>query len=300
MNRVKFLLSISVSIILTHYSYGQYYELPEEKPTPRLSFTEINFSSSNWSTQPTTEGLVDFRKLAPQSELINTNLEGYELSTYGNLVLNSGANINLGFNIRSNWKEKYGQRLRVGFAFAQSELFSAAYSRIDRFPYDTLISPTTGTVEIRDSVQTQSLFLSHSTRALMLDACYLAVLNPNKRWSFYTGFGLSVGFAVTSETTIIYTLNNHTESNGQYIQSNGSSGNSDERQTEMFRNKRSISMAAMIPFGVDFRIGKNRQFWMPIHLFYEIQPTLRLNNVPEVGLMSQFPVAQNFGLRVTI
>jgi len=51
---------------------------------------------------------------------------------------------------------------------------------------------------------------------------------------------------------------------------------------------------------VDFRIGKKRQFWMPVHLFYEMQPTLRLNHVPEVGMISHLPLAQNFGLRVTI
>jgi hypothetical protein len=281
-------------------SYAQYYELPEEETTPLLTLAEINFSGSNWSVRPATEGLNDFRKLAPGSQLLDINLEGYEFSPFGMFVSNTSVNFNLGFNIRSNWKEKYGQRLRIGFSSAQAELFAGAYSRSDRFPYDTLVSPTTGNIEVLDSVQMQYLSLSYATRALLLDASYLVVLNPNNRWSFYTGFGLGVGLTINAETTLQYTRRMTTEEDDYLVYMNSNYNDIEERRTEVFRNKRSLALTASIPFGVDFRIGKKRQFWMPVHLFYEMQPTLRLNHVPEVGMISHLPLAQNFGLRVTI
>jgi hypothetical protein len=91
-----------------------------------------------------------------------------------------------------------------------------------------------------------------------------------------------------------------TEEDDYLVYMNSNYNDIEERRTEVFRNKRSLALTASIPFGVDFRIGKKRQFWMPVHLFYEMQPTLRLNHVPEVGMISHLPLAQNFGLRVTI
>ncbi|MFN6379100.1 MAG: hypothetical protein ACK4WD_07485 [Flavobacteriales bacterium] len=287
-------------IVITPALLAQYYELPEEEETPLLSVSELNVSFGNWSINPSTEGINDFQKLAPRSELLKMNIDGYEFQPFGFFISNTSLNLNVGFNIRSNWKEKYGQRLRIGLSSAQAELLAGSYSRSDSFPYDTLVSSSTGAVQILDSINYQYLTLSHSSRSLLLDASYLIVLNPNKRWSFYTGLGLGLGWTVNAETNIQYSSRWTTEEDDYFRPVAGASGEFDEQKTEYFRNKKSFVMTTSLPLGIDFRIGKKRQFWMPIHLFYEMQPTLRLNNIPEIGMISHLPVVQNFGLRVTI
>lgn len=286
-------------LLLINFSYAQHYELPEEE-TPLLSVSELNVSFGNWTVMPSTEGLSDFQKLAPSSELLKMNLEGYEFQPYGFFISNTSLNMNVGFTVRSNWKEKYGQRLRIGLTSAQSELLAGSYTRSDRFPYDTLVSSSTGAVQILDSINYQYLTLSHYSRSLLLEASYLIVLNPTKRWSFYTGLGLGLGWAVNAETNIQYSSRWTTEEDDYFRPDPGTSGDLDVQKTEYFRNKKSFVMTTSLPLGIDFRIGKKRQFWMPIHLFYEMQPTLRINNIPEIGTIAQLPVVQNFGLRVTI
>ncbi len=289
-----------VFYFLSLFASSQYYETPEEESTPLLTITDINISGGSWTVRPMSEGRDDFESLAPNSNLLSMNLDGFSFTPNDNFVSNAAANLSLGFNIRSNWKEKFGQRVRIGFSSSNSTLFSGLYSKRDRFPYDTLTSSSSGTIQVLDSIRSQNLILTYQNRSILIEATYLAVLNPMNRWSFYTGLGIGVGWTVNAETNLEYTVNWNTEStsSGNFTSFNNSTRNL--VQTEFFRNKRSFAMTTSLPIGVNFRIGKKRQFWLPFQLFYEIQPTVRINDIPEVGVITHLPVIQNFGLRVTI
>jgi hypothetical protein len=71
-----------------------------------------------------------------------------------------------------------------------------------------------------------------------------------------------------------------------------------EAQQELYSLKTVIGGSVYLPAGVDFRIGKRREFWKPVHLFYEIRPQVLYTNIPELGSSLRGGIQQGFGIRV--
>src|SRR5690606_33840629 len=132
-------------------------------------------------------------------------------------------------------------------------------------PYDTLTSSQTGQVVYIDSVYTQNYSMDYVSEQLRLDGSVIFRTNPEGRWSLYAGIGFTVGLSVNATTEIYYSKYGRIET--RYP--NGQTSHSYQyyypgsyiSKTETFRNKTNFSVSPYIPMGVDFRIGKKREFW---------------------------------------
>lgn len=50
--------------------------------------------------------------------------------------------------------------------------------------------------------------------------------------------------------------------------------------------------------GVDFRLGKNKEFWKKLHLVYELRPGINMVSVPELRTFATASIQQGLALRV--
>ena len=72
-----------------------------------------------------------------------------------------------------------------------------------------------------------------------------------------------------------------------------------ENIVEYFQNKMNFSTAIFIPMGVDFRMGKNREFWKRLHLYYEMKPSITYTAIPELKRITTVNLINSFGIKVT-
>jgi hypothetical protein len=72
-----------------------------------------------------------------------------------------------------------------------------------------------------------------------------------------------------------------------------------ENIVEYFENKMNFSTSIFIPMGVDFRMGKNREFWKRLHLYYEMKPSITYTAIPELKRITTVNLINSFGIKVT-
>jgi hypothetical protein len=70
-------------------------------------------------------------------------------------------------------------------------------------------------------------------------------------------------------------------------------------ESERFNNQTSFGLLAYLPLGLDFRLGKNQEFWKRLHLFYEISPGLNMTFIPELNTATNIAIRNGLGLRVS-
>jgi hypothetical protein len=137
--------------------------------------------------------------------------------------------------------------------------------------------------------------MSYSAQQLRLESSVIIRTNPAKRWSIYAGAGMSFGVSYKAETYInyfAYSSNSAYNANYDYASNVQSS-------SEHFRNKMSISTSLFVPMGIDFRIGKKREFWKRLHLYYEMKPSLTVTSIPELRTSTQVNMINTLGLKIT-
>ena len=181
---------------------------------------------------------------------------------------------------------------RVGITHVSNEgALSAFGSYSQSFPYDTLTSSQTGEQTFLDSTNSKYYNMNHSNQQIRLDGAMIFRMFPEKRWSIHTGLGASLGMSYQSNTEIRY-WESTSISSGDYYEENGVS--------ETFKNKNSLGASLYIPFGVDFGIGKKREFWMPFHLYAETRPSLNINSINGVGTTFSPGMSSAVGLRMKL
>ncbi|AEV31821.1 hypothetical protein Oweho_0808 [Owenweeksia hongkongensis DSM 17368] len=246
--------------------------------------------------------LQDFQLLAPNSNLLQNDFTGYNNSS-GYNSWNSSARISfmLGFDFKKKDDDvsKLSPQLRIGLTYTNGVSLYSNYWNEDRFAYDTLTSSRTGNQTFVDSVNYDSYDMNYHSDNIVLDVSLIFRTNPAARWSFYGGVGVMGGMAINANT-IIYHYNNsyiENQNDDQYFERQYSDSSLDEMET--VRNDNSFLVSGYIPMGVDFRLGKKRELWKRTHLFFELRPSLNVNNIPEVGTFTQGSVHHGFGIRIT-
>lgn len=242
----------------------------------------------------------DFLSLAPQSKLLQQNLDGYSNSVFSvqtNTNLNSIYAINLGISFPNKTKTNYNynKTLRIGISGYNYSPLSASFFKETRVPYDTLSSGLSGQTIYIDSVYTHTLDANYNTANLKLDINFTYKRNPHKRFTAYGGIGLNMGFSYNSNTIITDTKIRQTQSSGLYY--NPLANQQSQVVTEKFRNKGGYSATVYIPFGLDFRIGNKNEFWRQFHILYEMRPGLDFLNIPSYGKYNKTFSPFMFGIR---
>ena len=262
-------------------------------PDKKFSINEYSFYSAANMSQNGSATLADFKTLAPQSILLNNDFSTYSAGKSFNSAHSNLFSMMVGFKCQS----KPNSSLRLGITYISGTSLGTSFNKETSSVYDTLTSSQTGQTYYLDSVTRKTYSMNYSYQQIRLDASYLFRTNPEERWSLYTGIGASFGLSFNNTTQIDYRSFSHGSSFTDQSGSNGSN-NTKDTQTESFQNKSTYGFTAYVPMGVDFRIGKKREFWKKIHLFYEVRPALNFSNIPELRSMTNVSVQNGMGVKI--
>ncbi|MFT5877522.1 MAG: hypothetical protein ACI8SA_001384 [Dokdonia sp.] len=275
----------------------------EVKKIKATSLTIMPFGSMGSGSISTIE---DFKKLAPNSTVLPTDLSGYTLNNYNSISGSAGASILLGFKFGKKDGSGYKPKpiLRIGLGYYYNESLSTGAYIEDRFAYDTLTSGNTGEKTPIDSIASSSYNMNYSSQQIRLDASLIYRTNPEARWSFFAGFGITVGASIASQTNISnyenYYFSSANNENGGFYPSAYNSYYYDpySGETEVIKNKTNMAYSAYIPLGIDFRVSNKNEFWERVHLFYELRTGINMLSIPELETYTTMEWQHGFGVKI--
>jgi len=253
----------------------------------RINLFDYSLQAGIYGGSSTNSTQADFNILAPNSVLLNSNLFPNSVSFspyYYQRNPNSLFSATLGFQFSDKQKTKYNKNieLRVGITYSHNSILSGGYYDTERKTFDTLTSSQTGVYSYLDSVVTKSLEMNYSSEQLRLDGSLIFRTNPDARWSFYSGIGITAGFSFNAKTTIVYNTQYQIEQRMPNNHSTHLNVSGDNSQYEVFSNQNNFAFSAYIPLGINLRLGKNTEFWKKVNLFYEIRPNINITYIPEL------------------
>jgi hypothetical protein len=264
----------------------------------KIKITELHISNGTGFGGQINGSIDDFKTLAPSSSILamdfsQFNPQGFPTYQTPGMNLSSTYSLQLGLQC----VKKPNITCRVGITHVSNGgVLSAFGSYSQSFPYDTLTSSQTGEQIFLDSTNTKYYSMNHSNQQIRLDGALIFRMFPEKRWSIHTGLGATLGMSYQSNTNISYWESSSMFSSyydgNYYNQQNG--------EQESYKNKNSVGASLYIPFGVDFCIGKKREFWMPFHLYVETRPSLNINSINGIGTTFSTGMSSALGLRVKL
>lgn len=256
-------------------------------------------------TSPYLKGsLADFQLLVPNSVLLNKYSTTFPVSNSFSFqdCSNSTFSVLLGFKFSDKQKTHYNNniQLRVGITYNSSTLLSYGMNSSEKIPIDTLTSSQTGETVFIDSVISRTLEMNYNSEQLRIDGSLIFRTNPDARWSLYSGIGLTAGMSFNAKTYLFYSKSEQIQSREPYHYNNYNNYYDGTSESEVITNNSNFGFSAYIPLGIDFRIGKNREFWKRIHLFYEIRPNINITYIPNLKTITNSSVHQGIGLKISL
>lgn len=288
-------------LTITFSVFGQ----EQTKSIKKISIHDVYIQTGLMSEQYTNGTISDFKALAPQSVLLNNDMKNFSQSNGFGLMSNPTFSVMMGLKFSNKEKTMYKANplLRLGFSYSSgTNLIGNSYKEV-RKAYDTITSSQTGEIAYVDSINTQSYYMNYNSNQLRFDGSVIFRTNPEARWSLFTGIGITAGFSINSRTDIYY--NNYGRTETTYADgtttSNSANGYSysNNSNTETFRNKSNFGLSTYIPMGIDFRIGKKREFWQRTHLFYELRPGINMTSIPGLQTITNATIQQGIGVKVS-
>jgi hypothetical protein len=264
----------------------------------KIKITELHILNGTGFGGQINGSIDDFKLLAPNSSILAMDFSQYNSQSFPafqspGMNLSSSYSLQLGLQCAKMPKATY----RVGITHVSNAgLLSARGSYSQSFPYDTLTSSQTGEQIFIDSSYSKYYQMNHSNQQIRIDGAMIFRMFPEKRWSLHTGLGASIGMSYQSNTDISY-WESSSMSSGNYY---GDYYGHQNVERESYKNKNSIGASLYIPFGIDFGIGKKREFWMPFHLYIESRPSLNINSINGIGATFSPGMSSAAGLRVKL
>lgn len=299
MNSKSLLASFLFLVLGYHASIAQL----QDNATKRIAIQEVQVFSGVAVINSFSSDLNDFKALAPNSTLLKEDYQ--EFNSYQGYGTNGNPMLSMMVGIKFKNKNKEGYNpnrlLRLGINYTSGTWLEGGYSKSEYSPYDTLTSSLTGDQYFIDSVSTRSTSMYYSNEQIRLDGSFICRTDPEARWSLYAGIGLNVGLSFNARTQVEYYEYQYQDSDfggvGSVSYSNFDSQNN-IRKTETFRNQSGLNVAAFVPLGVNLRLGKTRDFWNKVNLFYELRPGIASTTIPELGSYVNSGVQMGMGIRV--
>ncbi|MEA1874179.1 MAG: hypothetical protein U9N51_07105 [Bacteroidota bacterium] len=196
----------------------------------------------------------------------------------------------------------YHSRWLIGVAYHEVNIFGFSHSRVERTRLDTLTVENASEIIFIDSVIRDTHHSDYMSEQLKLNLAFHAITNPSKRWAFYAGVGLSSGFSINSKIKHVHEIENVIElTTPQDTNNSVGTLSSDIKTTlEMFDGYRNITFAGSIPFGFDFRIGEQNEFWRNMHLFAEFKPGVNVYIIPKIDPVASYFFAMKIGINFVL
>jgi hypothetical protein len=291
---MKNLRLISTLILICFYLSASSQENASDEQSS-IAITDVFLQLGSFTERTAGGSLENFRKLAPQSQMLSEDLSDFSGSggtTYNGNTLFS-ISLGLQFQDEEKNKRKGNPLLRLGLTYLGGSAISSNIYKNERFPIDTLVSTQTGQIYVVDSVSDESYFMEYISDQIRLDAALIFRTNPEARWSLYGGVGIAFGVSLNARTEIYY--NNFLFDDDYHGRENSRYGT---YQSERFNNEMNFGLMTYIPLGVDFRLGKNKEFWKRTHLYYEVSPGINFTTIPELKTFANPSIRNGLGLRV--
>ncbi len=240
--------------------------IAKQKRASKIMITDAFVASVNGSGASSSLTLQQLKAMTPNSALLNTNFTGYTSST-GSSSYNSSFMPSIGLT----GNRKKNPLMRVGLILNNGIGNSLGYSKSDTYRIDTLTSSQTGAQTFVDSVNNKYYNFQYSYKTIGLDAALIYRTNPKARWSLYGGVGVNFTVGVNAtlnnrsqEYKSINNINNNNFYSNAFYQAIATENISTE--------SKSNTASVYLPIGIDFRIGRRREFFKRIHLFAEARP----------------------------
>lgn len=269
----------------------------------RIQVNDFSVQAGFYYQGKTNGNLNDFKILAPQSLLLNSNFSGFrEDNSYENSNVRM-LSMMLGLKFRNKQLQNYRTNpiLRIGINYYSGTNLMNELTKQTRKTYDTLTSSQTGKSIYLDSVNSQRYSMSLFSQQLRFDASVVFRTNPESRWSLFAGVGVSGGLTINSTINIRYSEYRSAQNpfGDNYFGSFNYNAYFDK--TENVKIKNNFVASVYIPMSVDFRIGQKNEFWKRMHLFYEARPSLNITSMSQLNVTNiEGTIQHGLGVKVTI
>ena len=260
----------------------------------QISINEIYLQSGAFFGQ--TKGhLSDFQTLAPGSSILQQDLSAYQSSPmYSFNLPGQSQNLSIGLKLAT----LPNATLRLGLMHTgQRNALSVGGSYTESFRVDTLTSSQSGEQFFVDSFSTHSYNANYSQEQLRIDASLLFRYRADKRWSFFGGIGANFGLCYNASTTIHHRVSPYGDAFGYSFFNDIYFNDFDTHEAETFEHTGGFGLGVYAPLGIDFQVGKKREFWKPLHLYVELRPGFNVNQIAGLGTMFSAGNFSNLGLR---
>lgn len=285
----------------------------KSKKIRKIKFSELSIYAGDIENfipdNDADKAIQNFKTLAPQSVLLNSDLSKYEYKgdngLTGQLQGHGMYSILAGFQLGDKQKNSYSThtllRLQVSYYRCATPLFSMFTKYDDRTIYDT-IHPNSGPV--LQYLQTIHRFsMEYTAKQLRLGVGFIYRVNPEKRWSFHTGIEIAGHITFDAVTKIHYRKENILIANsfvlGPFDPSYTGiySGLNTIEIDEKYDSKNNYGFSAYVPLIVNFKFGKKREFWKHIHLFFELDGGVNMISIPGVRTIKYANLLNGLGLK---
>lgn len=261
--------------------------------TEHVRITEVQVLTGAGTGSSAYGSFADFRSMAPGSRLLQKDFSGFDSRP----EMSGDADFFQSFQLGLKLPKVSNAILRAGVSHViQSAIMNRSGTRSTSAPYDTLTSSQTGEQFYIDSTHFENYRFRYGNKQLRIDGSLIYRLHGDRRWSIYGGIGASVGLAYSSTTELEYSTWNFIGDGSKHDHG----VETDNAVLERFENNSQFAASIYLPFGIDFRVGRNREFWKLVHVFLEMRPAFRLNTLPGNGLRTGVGSGSGLGVRVCI
>jgi hypothetical protein len=243
-------------------------------------------------------GLEDFRRLAPESEILSADLSEYDqLSLY---FPYPGVDMHAMLGIRFRHKAGEWMRnpeLRFGVRYTRSVNVSNRIQYVEKFRFDTLTGAH-NTVAYMDSVTVREVDMRYEYDVMRVGASVLFRTYARGRWNIYGGLGMSLGAVLRSYTRISWSESHYEQMVLAYSAQSVDGPALEEQVVETHAGKRGFVLGLDLPLGLDFRLGNKKELLKRMHLYAELRPSLDFQFLKGLGNHAVPVYSQAFGLRI--
>ena len=260
----------------------------------QISINEIYLQSGSFFGQ-NKGSLADFQTLAPGSSILQQDLSAYQSSPiYSFNLPGQSQTLSLGLKLA----KLPNATLRLGLMHTgKRNALSVGGSYTETFRVDTLTSSQSGEQFFIDSFSTHSYHANYTQEQLRLDASLIFRYKADKRWSFFGGIGANFGLSYNAATTVHHRVSPYGDYFGYGFINDLMFIDFGTHETETFENKGGFGLGVYAPLGIDFQLGKKREFWKPMHLYMELRPGFNINQIAGLGTTFSVGNFSNAGLR---
>lgn len=288
--------ALKISLILSLSLSATLLIAQDEKKPPALKVSDGYFTAGVLMSNTNPSAVADFRKLFPESSLLDQDFSEYESNTAHsfNRTLAYNAAMAIDFLGRSTGEYRENIQLRVGVGMTPVTGMGAYYSTENRFRFDTLNASRPLYV---DSIYNRATAMGYSASNLNLDVSFLLRTSPENRWMLYAGLGVTGGVTLDAYVNVNRYSSSRLESTDADYNYFVHQSTASER--EFKRIEAGMAGSIYFPFGIGYRLSSRHQFWRKVNLIAEGRPLLEWNNIPNLGAYTNTTFLASFGFRIS-